>query len=468
VHSATLKDSGYNDLGCLAYREDTRQFFYYPQKGLNYDECQIDKSGRWLVIKEKTGVDSSSEVDNRIIDLENGSERVLSDRNGAGGHSDNGFGSMLAADNYNPQSGAVRLWDFNLDMRGGQPVASVRGQGTLVYETESWDYDVGHVSFGNARQGVPVDQQYACASNASRKDLPRANEVVCFKLDGSMTTVVAAPNITDLNASGGGTDDYRKYPKGNLDVTGEYYIWTANSGTNRIDAYIVRVPYQKLGGGSTTPAPTPTTPPPTTTPPPAPAPSTTTQSVRWTSLVNVAASGNDLQKTGGCGGCPDGSAVSEPQITSGNGTLEFVASETGTLRMIGLDQGGMEVGAGDISFALRLQGGTAEVREAGTYKADTSFSTGDTFRITVQNGVVKYLKNGAAFFTSSSQGGQSLRVHAVLYEMGATLRGVTIQAASSTSNSSGQSQSSTSTSERAQPRPGVANPTRPPARTKQP
>src|SRR6185436_6147848 len=103
VHSATLKDaSSYADLGCLAYREDTRQFFYYPQKGLNYDECQIDKSGRWLVIKEKTGIDSGSEVDDRIIDLETGREQVLVDRNGAGGHSDNGFGSMLAADNYHP------------------------------------------------------------------------------------------------------------------------------------------------------------------------------------------------------------------------------------------------------------------------------------------------------------------------------------------------------------------------------
>src|SRR5262249_15023412 len=61
VHSATLKDGAtYADLGCFAYRERTGQVFYYPQKGFRYDECQIDKSGRWLVIKEKLGVDPAS------------------------------------------------------------------------------------------------------------------------------------------------------------------------------------------------------------------------------------------------------------------------------------------------------------------------------------------------------------------------------------------------------------------------
>jgi hypothetical protein len=249
VHSATLKDTAtYDDLGCFAYRERSGQFFYYPQKGFRYDECQIDKSGRWLVIKEKLGVDPASEVDNRVIDLQTGVEQDLLDRDGAGGHSDNGFGYMVAADNYNPQPGAVRLWNFSADLRGGEPVASVPGQGTLVYQSTSWDVDVGHVAFGNARAGVPIDQQYVCSGNANRKLLPRANEILCYRLDGSLETLVVAPNLTDLDAPGGGSDDYWKLPKGNLDVTGEYYIWTGNAGTNRLDAFIVRIPKAQLGG----------------------------------------------------------------------------------------------------------------------------------------------------------------------------------------------------------------------------
>ena len=442
VHSATLKDaSSYADLGCLAYREDTRQFFYYPQKGLNYDECQIDKSGRWLVIKEKLGVDMKSEVDDRIVDLQTGAEHDLLDRNGAGGHSDNGFGSMLAADNMNPQPGAVRLWDFNLDLTGGEPMASVPGQGTLVYQTSSWEADVGHVSFGNARQGVPANQQYACSANASRKDVPRANEILCFKLDGSMTTVIVAPNITDLNASGGGTDDYWKYPKGNLDVTGAYYMWTANAGTNRLDAYIVRIPYEKLGveapatpnptpapAPTPTPAPTPApTPPPTPAPAPAPAPtpapSGSFEAARWMALINVTASGNSLQKTSGCSGCPDASAVSQQQATA----LQFTASETGTLRFIGLGSGSTGSQPGDISFAWRLQAGSAEVREWGTYKSETSFATGDVLKITADGGGVKYWKNGAVFYTSTSQAGQPLRVQVVLHDLSATLREIMVR-----------------------------------------
>ena len=141
----------------------------FPQKGFRYDECQIDKSGRWLVIKEKIGTDPSSEVDDRVIDLQSGVERDLLDRNGAGGHSDTGFGYLVASDNHNSLPGAVRLWDFNLDLQGGEPVASVEGQGTLVFQTTTWDTDVGHVAFGNAQAGVPIGQQYVCSANASRK-----------------------------------------------------------------------------------------------------------------------------------------------------------------------------------------------------------------------------------------------------------------------------------------------------------
>jgi len=50
VHSATLRTNPtYEMLGCVVYREDTRQFSYFPKLG-DFDECHVDKSGRWLVI----------------------------------------------------------------------------------------------------------------------------------------------------------------------------------------------------------------------------------------------------------------------------------------------------------------------------------------------------------------------------------------------------------------------------------
>lgn len=239
VHSATLRQlSTYEMLGCVVYDEGTHRASWFPKKG-DFDECQIDRSGRWLVIKEN--VDGLNGEDNRIIDLQNGTEQLLTDPNGASGHSDVGFGYLIAEDNWNRLPGAVRRWNLSQDMSGGQP-AAVAGQGEVVYELSSWSSGVGHIAFGNARAGQSIERQMACASNASREPLPRVNEIVCFRLDGSLQTLVVAPNMSDLNAAGGGGDDYSKLPKGNVDVTGEYFIWTANAGTNRLDAFIVRVP----------------------------------------------------------------------------------------------------------------------------------------------------------------------------------------------------------------------------------
>ena len=236
VHSATLKDgTTYADLGCFAYDEALIQFYYYPKLGA-YDECQIDKSGRWLLIKEN--VDGLNGEDNRIIDLQTGVETVLLDQIGAAGHSDNGFEYMVAADNWNILPGAIRMWKF-----GQNPL-----QGPVVYRDPSWaTQSAQHVSHVNTKAGVPPEQQYACGSGARATNGPRANEIVCFRLDTSYDVLVVAPVMTDMNAPGGG-DSYSKLPKGNLDVTGQYLIWTSNMASSRLDAFIVKIPAQLLTG----------------------------------------------------------------------------------------------------------------------------------------------------------------------------------------------------------------------------
>ena len=245
VHSATLRQTGtYEMLGCVVYSELTRRATFFPKRG-EFDECQVDRSGRWLVIKED--VDGRNGEDNRIVDLQAGTEQILTDPNGASGHSDMGFGFLIAEDNFHSEPGAVRRWNLAADMQGGQP-ALIRGQGELVYRISSWSSGVGHIAFGHARANHPIEQQTACASNASRQPLPRVNEIVCFRLDGSLETLVVAPNLTDLNAPGGGSEDYAKLPKGNIDVTGEYFIWTANAGTSRLDAFVVRIPPMSNAG----------------------------------------------------------------------------------------------------------------------------------------------------------------------------------------------------------------------------
>jgi hypothetical protein len=401
VHSGTLRESTtYQMLGCVAYQEDQRQWYFVPRAGA-FDECQIDKSGRWLVIKEN--VDGRNQEDNRIIDLETGSERVLLDENGAGGHSDLGFGYMVAADNFNRRPGAVRTWNFDLDVHGGQPVATVSGQGTLAYHLTAWAGGLGHIAHGNARPGVDPARQIACSSNASRALAPRVSEIVCYRLDGSLDTLVVAPTLVNLDATGGGTLDYNKLPKGNLDVTGEYFIWTSNAGSSRLDAYIVRVPVGLL----------------------APAPDW--EPVRWIDQVRVTVTGNTLQKTSGCHGCPDAGAASEQRVESGDIALQLTASDPTASRVVGLSAGNTGTQSGEILFGLRLRSGNALVLESGIYRKDVRFAVGDTFEIRVEGGIVRYLKNGAAFYTSTRAPRYPLMADASLSSIGATVVGARIK-----------------------------------------
>ena len=239
VHSSTLRDATtYADLGCFAYQEDIKRFSYYPIRSTSssYDECQIDKSGRWLLIKEN--VDGLNGEDNRIIDLSSGTETTLLDQNGAAGHSDSGHGYMVAADNYDSHPNAIKLWKF-----GQNPLT-----GRLVYHSMDWNVSApNHASHANAKPVVAAEQQYVCGSGANRTNTNRANEILCFPLDGSLRVLVVAPVMTDLDAAGG-RDDYSKLPKGNVDVTGQYFIWTSNMRGNRLDAFLVRVPSQLLAG----------------------------------------------------------------------------------------------------------------------------------------------------------------------------------------------------------------------------
>jgi hypothetical protein len=122
----------------------------------------------------------------------------------------------------------------------------------VVHYNKRWDIAAAnHIAHGNAVAGQPPESQYACGSNASSTP-DMADEIVCFPLDanrntdGSLDVLVVGQVMTDLSAPGGGADDYSKRPKGNLDVTGRYFIWTTNLGGNRLDAFIVKIPAERL------------------------------------------------------------------------------------------------------------------------------------------------------------------------------------------------------------------------------
>lgn len=253
VHSATVQDADWRRIGCVVYRTAPRRFYYFgTPAGHVFDECHIDKSGGWLILQESR-TDGSRR--NRIVDVGNGTITEIEDVNGALGHLDMGFGYAVGADTFNPLPNATILLTFPV-------LSTTRPIGPVVHFNKRWDIAAAnHVAHGNARPGVTPETQYTCGSNASRV-ADMADEIVCFSLDpnrnadGSLDVLVVAQVLTDLDAPGGHDadgDDYEQLPKGNLDVTGKYFIWTANLGGDRLDAFLVKIPAERFGSVLTSP-----------------------------------------------------------------------------------------------------------------------------------------------------------------------------------------------------------------------
>ena len=240
VHSASVQNADWRRIGCVVARPSGYVYVPTPD-GFLFDECHVDKSGRWLAMLE--GRLDGSRV-NRIIDLTTGQQTLIEGVDGALGHLDMGYGYAVGADTYNGLPNATILLKF--------PVTSTqRPIGPVVHYNKRWDIAAAnHVTHGNAVAAAP-ESQYACGSNASSTP-DMADEIVCFALDanrnsdGSLDVLVVGQVMTDVNAAGGGSDDYAKRPKGNLDVTGRYFIWTTNLGGGRLDAFLVKIPAERL------------------------------------------------------------------------------------------------------------------------------------------------------------------------------------------------------------------------------
>ncbi len=141
----------------------------------------------------------------------------------------------------------------------------------------------------------------------------------------------------------------------------------------------------------------------------------------WTSAVGVTVSGNSLTKTAATAWGNAG-AVSTQQIASGDGYVEFTASETTTYRMLGLSNGNTDTSYQDIDFAIDLiANGQVAVFESGTQKAaaaSTSPATSSASRR--ERARSSTHKNGTVFYTSTQTPTYPLLVDTSLYNSLAT------------------------------------------------
>lgn len=146
------------------------------------------------------------------------------------------------------------------------------------------------------------------------------------------------------------------------------------------------------------------------------------QDVAWTNTANVTVAAASLTKTGGCDGCPDAGARSVQRIPSGRGWVQVAVASPSGLGYVGLTNGNATYNGAALPFALAFEGRFASVYESGRYRADVPLAAGDVYRIAVSaTGVVRYLKNGVAFYRSPLKATYPLRAAAALYDAGTTV-----------------------------------------------
>ena len=122
-----------------------------------------------------------------------------------------------------------------------------------------------------------------------------------------------------------------------------------------------------------------------------------TEDVTWRAPAGVTVSGNDLTKTTATAWGNSG-AISLQSLES-NGFVEFTAGGTA---MLGLSKGDTNQDYTDIDFAVFVWSGTLYVYQSGNSMGSFgAVAPTDRFRVEVANGVVRYRKNGAVFYTST-------------------------------------------------------------------
>ena len=153
------------------------------------------------------------------------------------------------------------------------------------------------------------------------------------------------------------------------------------------------------------------------------------EDVEWESAGGLNKNGNSISKSTGTNSWNTG-AFSFNKINT-NGYMQFVATETNTNRMIGLNAVNINVSYTDIDYAFYLiSGGQLRIYENGSNKGTFgTYTTNDVLRINVSGNTVEYLKNGAIIYTSTVVPSPPLYVDASLNTVGSSISDIQIASA---------------------------------------
>ncbi len=142
-------------------------------------------------------------------------------------------------------------------------------------------------------------------------------------------------------------------------------------------------------------------------PPPPPAPTPVAGAVTWSGRISTS-----VTSTGGvtkvAGASWYGAATSDQQLNA-DGRYEFQVTHTGAnpyvnAMQVCLDAGGYDVYTpATLDHCLIVGAGYASAYVAGRWSSDTPITTADRLAVAVEGGVVRFYRNGSAFYTSGAR-----------------------------------------------------------------
>ena len=198
-----------------AWRRNDDRMLVNREAARGFDECHIDKSGRYLLVKERKG-----KIESAVVDLQTGKTQYLTD--GAPdfgpGHSDNGHDLVVGVENHKNRILARKLSDPHtfrtaLDMK------------------KDWSQPK-HISM------LADDEDWVLVSTYPRKSTPGVfhSEIFQVATDGS-------GKVRRLCHHRSIYKSYWDTPRANISRDGRFVCFTSNwGGSDRRDVFILKVP----------------------------------------------------------------------------------------------------------------------------------------------------------------------------------------------------------------------------------
>jgi hypothetical protein len=216
VFAFTRKDKNYKPAGYVVWRREPNKILAFAELA-NLDEVQVDKSGRYLVVKAKFG----GTADGQVVDLQTRAAENLTDPapDFSPGHSDNGRQIVVGHDNWNNQYTVRRL-------------AAPHQFKTVIGFGNDWAQS-NHLSM------LADDERWCVISNFTSGNFPPGpfrNEILQASTDGSQKVRRLAHHHSVYR-------DYWDSPRANISRDGRFIAFTSNwGGVSRRDVFIIRVP----------------------------------------------------------------------------------------------------------------------------------------------------------------------------------------------------------------------------------